>query len=132
MIGVEPQAELGEWFDAADGAGSCGSGRCRSARPRPGRRRHPGAQPVPLVRPRLEGQRRAARTHGLDAASSFKWEDDVAGSIPCGDDVAVLEAAKAYADAGFTHLALLQIGDQQAPFLGGAETSLTGLAGRFC
>jgi hypothetical protein len=43
----------------------------------------------------------------------------VAESIPCGDDVgAVIEAAKAYADAGFTHLALVQIGgDQQVPYL---------------
>jgi hypothetical protein len=46
-------------------------------------------------------------------------EEDVAGSIPCGDDVdAVVAAAQAYADAGFTHLALVQIGgDAQAPFL---------------
>ncbi len=43
----------------------------------------------------------------------------MAAAIPCGDDVeAVLEAAKAYADAGFTHLALVQIGgDQQQPYL---------------
>ena len=54
-------------------------------------------------------------------------------AIPCGDDVdAVLEAAKAYADAGFTHLALVQIGgDQQFPFVEWTETSLLpGLAGR--
>ncbi|SNR40424.1 hypothetical protein [Blastococcus mobilis] len=43
----------------------------------------------------------------------------MAESIPCGDDVgAVIEAAKAYADAGFTHLALVQIGgDRQTPFI---------------
>ncbi len=47
----------------------------------------------------------------FDAASQFVREEDVASAIPCGDDVgAVLEAAKDYADAGFTHLALVQIG----------------------
>jgi hypothetical protein len=50
----------------------------------------------------------------------------VAGSIPCGDDVeAVIEGAKEYADAGFTHLALVQIGgDQQAPYLEWVRDSL--------
>src|SRR3712207_13532 len=55
----------------------------------------------------------------FDSASSFVREEDVESSIPCGDDVdAVIEGAKEYADAGFTHLALVQIGgDQQAPYL---------------
>ena len=53
-------------------------------------------------------------------------QEDVAGSIPCGDDTdAVIEAARAYADAGFTHLALVQIGgDQQVPYLDWARTTL--------
>jgi hypothetical protein len=38
---------------------------------------------------------------------------------------AVLEAAKEYADAGFTHLALVQIGgDQQVPFIEWSEKTL--------
>jgi hypothetical protein len=38
---------------------------------------------------------------------------------------AVLEAAKEYADAGFTQLALVQIGgDQQQPFLEWSERTL--------
>ena len=65
-------------------------------------------------------------TAGFDAASQFVREEDVAESIPCGDDVeAVIEAAKAYADAGFTQLALVQIGgDQQVPYLEWAERDL--------
>jgi G6PDH family F420-dependent oxidoreductase len=65
-------------------------------------------------------------TAGFDAASQFVREEDVAGSIPCGDDVgAVIEAAKAYADAGFTQLALVQIGgDQQEPYLEWAQREL--------
>jgi hypothetical protein len=52
--------------------------------------------------------------------------EDVSGSIPCGDDVdALLEGAKEYADAGFTHLALVQIGgDQQEPYLAWAREKL--------
>ena len=62
----------------------------------------------------------------FDAASQFVREDDVAGSIPCGDDVdAVLAAAKEYADAGFTQLALVQIGgDQQEPFIEWSQKTL--------
>jgi G6PDH family F420-dependent oxidoreductase len=65
-------------------------------------------------------------TAGFDAASQFVREEDVAESIPCGDDVgAVIEAAQAYADAGFTQLALVQIGgDQQEPYLEWAQRDL--------
>ncbi|MGY1914688.1 TIGR03557 family F420-dependent LLM class oxidoreductase [Blastococcus sp. SYSU DS0973] len=62
----------------------------------------------------------------FDAASQFVREEDVEGSIPCGDDVeAVIAGAKEYADAGFTHLALVQIGgDQQQPYLEWARRDL--------
>jgi len=62
----------------------------------------------------------------FDAAGQFVREDDVVEGIPCGDDVdAVLTAAKEYADAGFTQLALVQIGgDQQAPFIEWAQQIL--------
>ncbi len=127
MIAVEPKGELGEMFDAAGGAG----------KPRVGQ--------MPIC---FDADRDAAveRAHSLfrwfglgwkvnaelpgptafDSASQFVRGDDVAEGIPCGDDVdAVLEAAKAYADAGFTHLALVQIGgDQQAPFLDWTRSSL--------
>jgi G6PDH family F420-dependent oxidoreductase len=127
MIAVEPEASLGEQFDAAGGAG----------KPRIGQ--------LPIS---FDPDRDAAvqRAHHLfrwfgfgwkvnaelpgpsafDAAGRFVREEDVASSIPCGDDVdAVLEAAKAYADAGFTHLALVQIGgDQQRPFLEWSERTL--------
>ena len=127
MIAVEPKAELGEMFDAAGGAG----------KPRIGQ--------LPIC---YDTDRDAAvqRAHSLfrwfglgwkvnaelpgpsafDAASRFVREEDVASAIPCGDDVgAVIEAAQAYADAGFTDLALLQIGgDRQAPYLEWAQREL--------
>jgi G6PDH family F420-dependent oxidoreductase len=127
MIAVQPEAELGELFDAAGGAG----------KPRIGQ------MPISYDTDRAAAVTRAHQlfrwfgfgwdvnadlpgTAGFDAASQFVREEDVAGSIPCGDDVdAVLEAAKEYADAGFTHLALVQIGgDQQKPFLEWSEKTL--------
>ncbi|MHB9756383.1 LLM class F420-dependent oxidoreductase [Streptomyces sp. BYX5S] len=53
------------------------------------------------------------------AATQFVRPEDVAESIPCGDDVdAFVEAARPFADAGFTGLALVQIGgDHQDEFL---------------
>jgi G6PDH family F420-dependent oxidoreductase len=60
------------------------------------------------------------------AATQFVRPGDVADSIPCGPDVQpILEAATAWQDAGFTDLALVQIGDEkQEEFLGWAEKEL--------
>src|SRR3954452_9619170 len=120
MIAVEPRGELGEMFDAAGGGG----------KPRVGQ------MPISFDPDRDAA---VARAHSLfrwfglgwkvnaellgpsafDSASQFVRPDDVADALPCGDDVdAVITAAKEYADAGFTHLALVQIGgDQQEPYL---------------
>jgi G6PDH family F420-dependent oxidoreductase len=127
LIATEPKAELGEMFDAAGGAG----------KPRVGQ------MPISFGTDEAAAITRAHSlfrwfglgwkvnadlpgTAGFDAASQFVREEDVAGSIPCGDDVeAVIEAAKAYAEAGFTHLALVQIGgDQQEPYLEWTKKSL--------
>lgn len=65
-------------------------------------------------------------TAGFSAASQFVRPDDVADAIPCGNSVeAVVEAAKAYVDAGFTDLALVQVGgEHQAGFLEAAEKEI--------
>ncbi|MBD0694806.1 LLM class F420-dependent oxidoreductase [Streptomyces sp. CBMA123] len=62
----------------------------------------------------------------FDAASRFVRPEDVSASIPCGADVEpFVDAVRAFADAGFTEVALVQIGgDAQGPFLGWAEKSL--------
>ena len=127
MIGVEPKPELAEMFQAAGGEG----------KPRIGQ------MPISFG---TDKDAAVQRAHALfrwfgfgwkvnaelpgptafDAAAQFVRPEDVAESIPCGDDVdAVLEAAKEYADAGFTHLALVQIGgDQQTPFIEWSEKTL--------
>lgn len=60
------------------------------------------------------------------AATGTVRPEDVARSVPCGADVdAVVEAARAYVEAGHTHIALVQIGaDQQEPFFSWAEKEL--------
>ncbi|WP_375492784.1 TIGR03557 family F420-dependent LLM class oxidoreductase [uncultured Jatrophihabitans sp.] len=121
MIAVEPKASLGEQFDEAGGRG----------KPRIGQ------LPISYGTDRDAAIDRAhdlfrwfgggwkvnadlPGTAGFDAASQFVTKDDVADSIPCGSDVgAVVEAVRAFTDAGFTHVALVQIGgthEQQDPF----------------
>ena len=127
LVATEPKPELVEQFDAAGGTGkpriaqmpiSYGTDRAAAVT-----RAHT------LFRWFGLGWKVNAELPGpvaFDAASQFVREEDVAGSMPCGDDVgAVIEAAQAYADAGFTHLALVQIGgDQQLPYLEWTERAL--------
>ena len=51
--------------------------------------------------------------------------DDIAEAIPCGPDVAThVDAIRPYVDAGFTEIALVQIGEEQEPFIHWAEQEL--------
>ncbi|WP_308289371.1 MULTISPECIES: TIGR03557 family F420-dependent LLM class oxidoreductase [unclassified Mumia] len=65
-------------------------------------------------------------TQAFESASAFVTPDDVAASIPCGPDLdAVVEAVSAYWEAGFTDVALVQIGDEkQEEFLHSAAGEL--------
>ncbi len=56
---------------------------------------------------------------GFAGATQFVRPDDVADAIPCGPDLdAIVDAARAYWSAGFTDIALIQIGGQsQQQFL---------------
>jgi G6PDH family F420-dependent oxidoreductase len=65
-------------------------------------------------------------TAGFAGASQFVTEDDVAGSIPCGPDLdGIVSAVREFEDAGFTDVALVQIGDEsQRDFLAIAEKEL--------
>ncbi len=63
---------------------------------------------------------------GFAGATQFVREDDVAGAIPCGPDIAgIVDGVREFERAGFTDLALVQIGgDQQDDFLSFAEEDL--------
>jgi G6PDH family F420-dependent oxidoreductase len=114
MIAVQPEASLGEQFDAHGGSG----------KPRIGQ------LPVSYDTDRDAAIERAhdqfrwfgggwkvnaelPGTAAFAAASQFVGKDDVADSIPCGSDpAAVVDAVKEFVDAGFTHVALVQIGGE--------------------
>ena len=63
---------------------------------------------------------------GFAAASAFVRPEDVAESIPCGDDLdAVVEAVKPFWKAGFSDVALVQVGgDQQDSFFDAASAEI--------
>jgi G6PDH family F420-dependent oxidoreductase len=65
-------------------------------------------------------------TAGFAAATQFVRPEDVAGNIPCGPDLdKVVEAVSAYWDAGFTDIALVQVGgDTQERFFAEAAGPL--------
>jgi G6PDH family F420-dependent oxidoreductase len=65
-------------------------------------------------------------TAAFAAATQFVRPDDVAEAIACGPDVAAhVKAVRPFVDAGFTHVALVQIdGQTQAEFLSFAASEL--------
>jgi G6PDH family F420-dependent oxidoreductase len=127
MIAVEPEAELGEMFDKAGGSG----------------KRRIGQVPICWDPSRDAAIKRAhdqfrwfgggwkvnAELPGTSAfagATQFVRPEDVAESIPCGPDVqAHVDAVKEFVAAGFTDVAVVQIGGQTQPdFLEWAEHEL--------
>ncbi|MBM7507739.1 G6PDH family F420-dependent oxidoreductase [Nocardioides salarius] len=53
-------------------------------------------------------------TSGFAGATQFVRPEDVAENIPCGPDLdKIVEAVSAFKDAGFTDVALVQVGDEQ-------------------
>jgi G6PDH family F420-dependent oxidoreductase len=128
LIAVEPQAELVSMWDGAVGTSSS---------------RKIGQIPISWGRDRDAAIERAHELFrwfgggwkvnaelpgptGFDAASQFVRPEDVADSIPCGPDVdAIVKAVREFEDAGFTDLALVQIGDEtQHDFLEFARQEL--------
>ena len=63
---------------------------------------------------------------GFEGASQFVRPEDIAETIPCGHDLdEIAEAVKSYVDAGFTDVAVVQVGDEgQFEFLAQAAEPL--------
>jgi G6PDH family F420-dependent oxidoreductase len=128
LIAVEPEADLVATWDAAVGG-------------RPSRKI--GQVPICWDTDRAHAVERAHQQFrwfgggwkvnaelpgpsGFEGATQFVRPEDVAGSIPCGPDVqAIVDAVGAFTRAGFTDVALVQIGDEnQEDFLRFAEQEL--------
>jgi G6PDH family F420-dependent oxidoreductase len=127
MIAVEPEQSLVEMFTAAGGAG----------KPRIGQ------IPVCFDADKATAVRRAHSLFrwfgggwkvnaelpgpaGFAGASGFVRPEDVAEQLPCGRDVEEFVAKiRPFVDAGFSHVALVQVGgEQQREFISWAQTDL--------
>jgi G6PDH family F420-dependent oxidoreductase len=127
MIAVEPKAELGTMFDQAGGSGKPRVGQIAlSYDPDPDValkrameqfRWFTGGWGVNAELPVPASFDQASRTVGLD---------DISEKMPCGPDVEKHVAGiRAFESAGFTHIALIQVGgDTQEQFMTWAATEL--------
>jgi G6PDH family F420-dependent oxidoreductase len=127
MIAVEPKSELIHAFEAAGGSG----------KPRYGQLAVSYDADEGVARKRAWDQFRwfsggwkinaeLPGTAAFAAASQSVREQDVAGRIACGPDTEKhLNGLRRFKEAGFTHVALVQIGgDQQASFIQWAAEDL--------
>jgi G6PDH family F420-dependent oxidoreductase len=120
VIAVEPDEELLGWFDEAGGAGKPSYGQLPvSVDADEGSARRRAHQQFRWFAGGWKVNAELPGTAAFAAASRAVTEDDVAEQIPCGPDVERhLEAIRRFAKAGFSHLALVQVGgDQQTEFI---------------
>ncbi|MEU5900124.1 MULTISPECIES: LLM class F420-dependent oxidoreductase [Streptomyces] len=127
VIATEPKAELIESFDKHGGRGKPRVGQlpvcydtdkdAAIARAHDQFRWSVGGWPVNSELP---------GPSGFSGATQFVTKEDMAEQIPCGDNVDdFVEAVRPFAEAGFTEIALVQVGgDQQRPFIDWAEKKL--------
>jgi G6PDH family F420-dependent oxidoreductase len=127
MVAVEPKGELGEMFDAAGGAG----------KPRVGQIAVSYDEDRDAAVKRAHEQSRwfgfgwkvnadLPNPESFAAATQFVTPEQVGEQLPCGPDVAEhVEKIKPFVDAGFTEIALVQIGaEEQEKFTAWAEREL--------
>ncbi len=127
MIAVEPKPELGEMFDAAGGAGKPRIGQIALSydadRDAAVQRAHEQFRWFGLG---WKVNADLPNPDGFDAATQFVTPEQVSEQLGCGPDVEEhVEKIKPFLQAGFTELALVQIGaEQQQPFIAWAEREL--------
>jgi G6PDH family F420-dependent oxidoreductase len=127
MIAVEPRPELGQMFDDAGGAG----------RPRVGQIALSYDPDERVAERRVMEQFRwfvgnwrvnaeLPVPASFDGASKTVREEDVSSRMPCGPDVERhVDGIRAFETAGFTHIALVQVGaDTQERFIAWAAEEL--------
>jgi G6PDH family F420-dependent oxidoreductase len=127
MIAVEPKAELGQMFDEAGGAGKPRYGQvmlCYGPDEAQSRK-------IAYEQFRWSGlgwpvNAELPNPRSFERASASVREEDVAEQIPCGPDVDKhVQAVRKFVEAGFTHIALVQIGAEgQGRFFDFAEREL--------
>jgi G6PDH family F420-dependent oxidoreductase len=127
MVAVEPKAELGEMFDAAGGAGKPRVGQIAVAydadRDTAIQRAHEQFRWFGLG---WKVNADLPNPDSFEGATQYVTPDDVAAQLACGPDVEEhVEKINAFVQAGYTEIAIVQIGaDQQAPFTAWAQREL--------
>jgi G6PDH family F420-dependent oxidoreductase len=127
MIAVQPEKELGEMFDSAGGKGKPRVGQIAVCydpdRDAATKRAHDQFRWFGLG---WKVMADLPNPDGFEAATQFVTPQQVADALPCGPDVEEhVEKIRPYLEAGFTEVALVQIGaDHQAPFIDWARSEL--------
>jgi G6PDH family F420-dependent oxidoreductase len=127
MIATEPRAELGQMFDDAGGSGKPRVGQIALS--------YDPDEPTAVRRAMDQfrwftgGWRVNAELPvpaSFEVASRTVREEDVAAQMPCGPDVERhIAGIREFEAAGFTHVALVQVGaDTQESFISWAATQL--------
>jgi G6PDH family F420-dependent oxidoreductase len=127
LVAVEPKRELIEMFEEAGGAGKPKVGQIALAydtdRETAIQRAHEQFRWFGLG---WKVNADLPNPESFEAATQFVTPEQVAEALGCGADVEEhVETIRPFVDAGFTEVALVQIGaDQQADFIGWAEREL--------
>jgi G6PDH family F420-dependent oxidoreductase len=127
LVATEPKPELVEMFEAAGGAGKAKVGQIAIA--------YDADRDAAVARAHEQfrwfglGWKVNAdlpNPESFEGATAFVRPEDVGGQLPCGPDVEEhVEKIRPFIDAGFTEVALVQIGgDQQEAFMKWAEAEL--------
>ncbi|NYI04167.1 LLM class F420-dependent oxidoreductase [Allostreptomyces psammosilenae] len=127
VVATEADRSLIEMFDDAGGAGKPRIGQLPvSYDPDPERARERAHRYFRWFGGGWKVMSELPGTAAFAAASQFTRPEDVAETIPCGNDVQLfVDRVKPYVDAGFTHVALVQAGaDAQEAFTEWAEAEL--------
>jgi G6PDH family F420-dependent oxidoreductase len=127
MIAVQPSRQLGELFEAAGGTGKRRVGQIAvSFDPDVDAARKRALEQFRWFGGGWKVMAELPGPKNFDAASRFVREEDVARGIPCGPDVdAHVRAVRRFVDAGFTDVALVQVGGaQQDQFIDWATSDL--------
>lgn len=118
IIGTEPKAELVQMFGDAGGAGKPAVGQpavCWG--PDESASRKLAHEQFAWALGGWKIQAELPNTFNFEAFAQVVSEEEVAQKIPCGPDLdRIVQTVKQYVDAGFTEVALVQIGPEQAAF----------------
>ncbi|HEX2056911.1 MAG TPA: TIGR03557 family F420-dependent LLM class oxidoreductase [Actinomycetota bacterium] len=126
LVGVAPDAELIERFEAAGGTGKPRYGQVTACWGEDEERAKQTAYEIwPNAAIKGELSQELPNPEHFEQAAEMVTPEDVAESIPCGPDPGpIREQIDQYADAGYDHVYIHQVGPDQEGFIRFAEREL--------